>query len=236
MRISSLLEHILRDIFKWLPSSLNSGGEREGRLFQSLSTSRGSCFWWGASVQVAERLLEVQHFHVGHSSQGTVSQDPAPPPPKRPAQTQPPPVSNKKPKQILSPRAEVWVTRVKAFSPGNLPKNGKKAVEQMGRDVHDVLTLVCMKAPGLPPLLSRIGPFSRENSQQAIRFSGGGGGGWAEIWVDPWAMRIVQWGYMIPFVQGRPINHPPSTPSCIARASLWRRLGQSSGPYFRASG
>ena len=28
----------------------------------------------------------------------------------------------------------------------------------------------------------------------------------------------------------------PSMSSCIARASLWRRLGQSSGPYNRASG
>ena len=105
------------------PSSCADGNEKGA---QSLSTSGGSCFWWGASFQAAERLLEVQHFHVGHSSQGPGSQDPAPPPPKRPAQTQPPPVSNNKPKQILSPRAEVGVTMVKVFSAGNLPKRGKR--------------------------------------------------------------------------------------------------------------
>ena len=35
---------------------------------------------------------------------------------------------------------------------------------------------------------------------------------------------------------GRSEIYPPSMSSCIARASLWRHLGQSSGPYNRASG
>ena len=62
------LESYLR--FKWLPSSLNLGRERGTALFKAPSsyadgneegalrhsTSRGSCFWWGASVQAAERL------------------------------------------------------------------------------------------------------------------------------------------------------------------------------------
>ena len=64
----------------------------------------------------------------------------------------------------------------KGLFSGQSAQKGGKGRGAQGRDVHDVLTLVCMKAPGVPPLLSRIGPFSRENSRQAIKFSGGGGG------------------------------------------------------------
>ena len=71
--------------------------------------------------------------------------------------------------KILSPRVEVGVNfKAKAnISPGNLltgekanisPGNlltGEKAVEQKGRDVPDVWTPACMKAPEVPPLLLR---------------------------------------------------------------------------------
>ena len=78
------------------------------------------------------------------------------------------------------------VTRVKAISPGNLPKR-EKAVEQEGRDVHDVRTLACMKASGVPPTtFISFGPITRENSWQAIKILG--------IGADPWVMRIIQWG------------------------------------------
>ena len=52
------------------------------------------------------------------------------PPPKRPAPTLTTLVSSKRPKQSLSPRAEVGLnSRSKAFSPGN-PPIGEKVVEQ----------------------------------------------------------------------------------------------------------
>ena len=52
------------------------------------------------------------------------------PPPKRPSPTLTTLVSSKRPKQSLSPRAEVGLnSRSKAFSPGN-PPIGEKAVEQ----------------------------------------------------------------------------------------------------------
>ena len=136
---------------------------------------------------------------------------------------------------------------------------------------------------GAPITGTSFGPITREDSRKAIKILGG----WSEIGADPWVMRIVQWGYKIPFVtlpplrlqeqettypkgslKWSPLNQsvqelwnkgaiepapltpgfysrlflvrkatgewdlrPPSMSSCIARASLWRRLGQSSGPY-----
>ena len=163
-------------------------------------------------------------------------------------------------------------------------------MEQKGRDVPDVWTPACMKAPEVPPLTIRASDQSPEKiARRLSKFSGA----WSEIGADPWVMRIVQWGCKIPFVtlpplrfQGQETTYPkgslkwsslnqsvqelrnkgaiepapltpgfysrlflvrkatgewqpicpPSMSSCIARASLWRRLGQSSGPFNRASG
>ena len=129
-----------------------------------------------AGGQATGRCLpEVQHHYVGHFSQKESGpQGPDFSPPKRPAPASTPLVSVKKPKQILSPRAEVGVNKAKAnFSPGNLPI-GEKAVEQKGRDVPDVRTPACMKAPEVPPLQVRASDQSpRENSREAIKILGG---------------------------------------------------------------
>ena len=75
----------------------------------------------------------------------------APPQPKRPAPALPPLVSNKRPKQNPQPTGRGG-GKAKAISPGNPPIR-EKAVEQKGRDVPDVQTPACMKAPEVPPLL-----------------------------------------------------------------------------------
>ena len=151
---------------------------------------------------------------------------------------------------------------------------------------------MCMKAPEVPPLTVQTSVQSPEKIAGRLSNSRGA---WSEIGADPWVMRIVQWGYKIPFVtlpplrlQGQETTYPkgslkwsslsqsvqelrnkgaiepaplsralqpivpcsqgnrgveadhkicpPSMSSCIARASLWRHLGQSSGPLNRASG
>ena len=146
-----------------------------------------------------------------------------------------------------------------------------------------------MKAPEVPPLTVQTSVQSPEKiAGRLSKFSG-----W--LGADPWVMRIVQWGYRIPFVtlpplrlQGQETTYPfgsfkwsslnqsvqelrnkgviepaPLTLGFYSRlflvrkatgewrpiidlsslnvfvhcrASLWRRLGQSSGPYNRASG
>ena len=50
---------------------------------------------------------------------------------------------------------------------------------------------------------TNFGPITRENSREAIKFSGGA---WSEIGADPWVMRIVQCGYKIPFVTLPPLR------------------------------
>ena len=86
----------------------------------------------------------------------------APPQPKRPAPALPLWSLIRDTNKILSPRAEVGVnSKAKVNSPGNPPKR-EKAVEQKGRDVPDVRTLACMKAPEVPPLLVRASGQSPE--------------------------------------------------------------------------
>ena len=128
----------------------------------------------------------------------------APPQPKRPAPALPPPVSTRDPNKILSPRAEVGVIiKAKANSPGNSPER-EKAVERKGQDVPDVRTPACMKAPGVPPLLVRASEQSPEKiAGRLYKLSGAS----SEIGVDPLVMRIVQWGYRIPFVTLPPLRH-----------------------------
>ena len=54
-----------------------------------------------------------------------------------------------------------------------------------------------MKAPEVPPLTVRALDQSPEKiAGRLSKFSGA----WSEIGADPWVMRIVQWGYKIPFV------------------------------------
>ena len=60
----------------------------------------------------------------------------------------------------------------KANSPGNPPKR-EKAVERKGRDVPDVRTPACMKAPEVPITGTSFRPITRENSRKAIKILGG---------------------------------------------------------------
>ena len=53
---------------------------------------------------------------------------------------------------------------------------------------------------GAPITGTSFGPITRENSR-------GGGGAWSEIGADPWVMRIVQWGYRIPFITLPPLRY-----------------------------
>ena len=125
------------------------------------------------------------------------------PRPSGPLQPLPPWFLLRNQNKILSLRVEVGVNKAKAkISPGNLP-TGEKAVEQKGRDVPDVRMPACMKAPEVPPLLVRTSDQSPEKiAGRLSKFSGA----WSEIGADPWVMRIVQWGYKIPFVTLPPLG------------------------------
>ena len=60
-----------------------------------------------------------------------------------------------------------------------------------------------MKAPEVPPLLVRASDQSPEKiAGRLSKFSGA----WSEIGADPWVMRIVPWGYKIPFVTLPPLR------------------------------
>ena len=145
------------------------------------------------------------------------------PQPKRPTPASTPLVSSKKPKQ--NPRAEVVVnSKAKAkISPGNLP-TGEKAVEQKGRDVPDVRTPACMKAPEVPPLTVRASDQSPEKiAGRLSKFSGA----WSEIGADPWVMRIIQWGYRIPFVTLPPLKLQGQETTYPKGSLKWLSLNQS---------
>ena len=80
----------------------------------------------------------------------------------RRAKALPPSVPNKKPKQNPQPTGRGGVNKGKGNLSGQYAKKREKAVEQKGREVHDIRTLACMKAPGVPPLLSRVSDQSPE--------------------------------------------------------------------------
>ena len=128
------------------------------------------------------------------------------------------------PNKILSPRAEVGVNpRAKANSPGNPPKR-EKAVQQKGRDVPDVRTPACMKAPEVPPLLVRASDQSPEKiAGRLSKFSGA----WSGIGADPWVMCIIQWGYKIPFVTLPPLRLQGQETTYPKGSLKWSSLNQS---------
>ena len=141
------------------------------------------------------------------------------PQPKRPAPALPPVVSNKKPGR----GGGKFKDNSKAISPGN-PPIGEKAVEQKGRDVPDVRTLAFMKAPEVPPLLVRASDQSPERiAGRLSKFSGD----WSEIGADPWVMRIVQWGYKIPFVTLPPLRLQGQETTYPKGSLKWSSLNQS---------
>ena len=97
-------------------------------------------------------------------------------------------------------------------------------MEQKGRDVHDVRTLAYMKAPGVPPLLSRVSDQSPGKiAGRLSKFSRA----WSEIGAEPWVMRIVQWGYRIPFVRLPPLTSQGQETTYPKGSPKWSSLNQS---------
>ena len=97
-------------------------------------------------------------------------------------------------------------------------------MEQKGRDVFDVRTPACMKAPEVPPLLVRTSDQSPEKiAGRLSKFSGA----WSEIGADPWVMRIVQWGYKIPFVTLPPLRFQGQETTYPKGSLKWSSLNQS---------
>ena len=97
-------------------------------------------------------------------------------------------------------------------------------MEQKGRDVPDVRTPACMKAPEVPPLLVRTSDQSPEKiAGRLSKFSGA----WSEIGADPWVMRIVQWGYKIPFVTLPPLRSQGQETTYPKGSLKWSSLNQS---------
>ena len=97
-------------------------------------------------------------------------------------------------------------------------------MEQKGRDVPDVRTPACMKAPEVPPLLVRASDQSPEKiAGRLSKFSGA----WSEIGADPWVMRIVQWGYKIPFVTLPPLRSQGQETTYPKGSLKWSSLNQS---------
>ena len=92
----------------------------------------------------------------------------------------------------------------------------------MGRNVPDVRTPACMKAPEVPPLTVRTSVQSPEpGGYQNSR------GAWAEIGADLWVMRIVQWGYKIPFVTLPPLRIQGQETTYPKGSLKWSSLSQS---------
>ena len=139
------------------------------------------------------------------------------PPPKRPAPALTTLVSSKKSKQNPQPTGRGRVKfKGKGHFFGQSAHRGKGRGAKKGRNVPDVRTPACMKAPEVPPLTVQTSVQSPEKiAGRLSKFSGGGGGAWSEIGADLWVMRIVQWGYKIPFVTLPPLrlqDKRPHTP------------------------
>ena len=91
-----------------------------------------------------------------------------------------------------------------------------------------------MKAPEVPPLLVRASDQSPEKiAGRLSKFSR-----WSEIGAHPWVMRIVQWGYKIPFVTLPPLRlqeHETTYPKGSLSGRLWTRQCKSGGTRKRSS-
>ena len=80
-----------------------------------------------------------------------------------------------------------------------------------------------MKAPEVPPLLVRASDQSPEKIAGGLsKFLR-----WSEIGADPWVMRIVQWGYKIPFVTLPPLSLQEHETTCPKGSLEWSSLNRS---------
>ena len=77
---------------------------------------------------------------------------------------------------------------------------------------------------GAPINCTNFGPITRENSREAIKILGGA---WSEIGADLWVMRIVQWGYKIPFVTLPPLRLQGQETTYPKGSLKWSSLSQS---------
>ena len=76
----------------------------------------------------------------------------------------------------------------------------------------------------MPPLLVRASDQSPERiAGRLSKFSGA----WSEIGADPWVMRIVQWGYKIPFVTLPPLRLQGQETTYPKGSLKWSSLNQS---------
>ena len=76
----------------------------------------------------------------------------------------------------------------------------------------------------MPPLLVRASDQSPEKiTGRLSKFSGA----WSEIGADPWVMRIVQWGYKIPFVTLPPLRLQGQETTYPKGSLKWLSLNQS---------
>ena len=81
-----------------------------------------------------------------------------------------------------------------------------------------------MKASEVPPLHVRASDQSSERiAGRLSKFSGA----WSEIGADPWVMRIVQWGYKIPFVTLPPLRLRGQETTYPKGSLKWSSLNQS---------
>ena len=75
----------------------------------------------------------------------------------------------------------------------------------------------------MPPLLVRASDQSPEKIAGGLsKFSR-----WSEIGADPWVMRIVQWGYKIPFVMLPPLSLQEHETTYPKGSLEWSSLNQS---------
>ena len=75
----------------------------------------------------------------------------------------------------------------------------------------------------MPPLLVRASDQSPEKIAGGLsKFSR-----WSEIGSDPWVMRIVQWGYKIPFVTLPPLRLQEHETTYLKGSLEWSSLNQS---------
>ena len=193
--------------------------------------------WWVAGVlvsQAGDRLqgdVSLKSNAIMLDTLAKESQDHKArtlPPPKRPAPALTSLVSSKKPKQNPQPTGRGRVKfKGKGHFSGQSAHRGKGRGAKKGRNVPDVRTPACMKAPEVPPLTIRTSVQSPENSRQAIKILKGGGVAWSEIGADPWVMRIVQWGYKIPFVTLPPLRFQGQETTYPLGSFKWSSLNQS---------
>ena len=112
-------------------------------------------------------------------------------------------VSTKKPKQNPQTNGRGGGNKGKGNILGNLPKRERPRSQRVGTSLtldtglHEGTRGAHITATSFRPIIQKI---TDKLSNFAVA--------WSEIGADPWVMRIVQWGYKIPFVMPAPTDEP----------------------------